>query len=430
MLKILVGLIVSFVLVSCGGEDIYTNSDNAETEYYINGERVDEETYENYTLDNDNSNNTPTTSYYINGEKVDEETYQNYILNNNYDSSYTPTTEDNTLDNSSYTAIKGDEDMCNKLFTYTTTSPEVDLSSPKTKAIHDILLATDPNNGYQLFMRQHKDFMDWINLYDTPLSTAIHETNHGIDSILDMCSPSMKSKYFSLGDIYTTDLNGDTAHYSIVEETIPYKLKSTLRYDIYIEGHKDANGNIFNILLDELNAYTGDAWFQVRFRESGMIKDTQYYNAYGNFGIDGVIDFIIYLEYYLKSARLYYPETYNIIKQQPETLAYIQYILQKAEEVIEVSFPYIIENIDGGSERVFFHSYYGEGTSGKDRLKQAYSSDALMELDNLGISHVDYSYWESTYFSYEYNEGSYTKPTFIKPRRDRVYIKPMKIRSK
>jgi len=402
MLKVSVGLIVSLILVSCGvQEDSYITSDSYETEYYINGERVDEETYENHTLDN------------------------------NYDSSYAPTTEDNTLDNnnSSDTAIKGDEDMCNKLFTYTTTSPEVDLSDSKTKAIHDILLATDPNNGYQLFMRHHKDFMDWIN-HDTSLSTAIHETNHGIDSILDMCNPSMKSKYFSLGDIYITDLNGDTANYSIVEETIPYELKSASRYDTYIEDSKNYNGNRFNILLDEINAYTGDAWFKVRFRESGMKENTQYYSIYGYFQIDGVIDFILYLEYYLKSARLYYPETYNSIKQQPETLAYIQYILQKAEEVIEVSFPYIIENIDGGSESIFFGSYYGEGTSGKDRLKQAYSSDALMELDNLGISHVDYSHWQSTYFSYEYNEASYTKPTFVKPRRDRVYIKPMKIRNK
>lgn len=283
---------------------------------------------------------------------------------------------------------------CIRYFSTELTQNDIDTSNEKVKAIADILEITDPNNGYQLFLRNNKDFMIWIDM-GTSLSTAIHEANHMIDSSLRYnCTPKGKAKYFSLGDIYTTDLIWDkTEHYSIVEESIPSVLKTTSRYDIYILGMKEANGNTFQTLLDELNAYIGDAYFQINFRKSELEKNTNHYNAYGQFQIGGVVNFMVYLEYYLKTARLNYPEAHEHINQQ-NTIDYIQYLWSMAEEILIKSYPYLMENRN--SKYIFFT--LDEKASGLEHLKVAYSDEVLLELDSLGISHRDYDFWQSTYF--------------------------------
>jgi hypothetical protein len=298
-------------------------------------------------------------------------------------------------------------------------SISVDLSHPTVKSIHDLLQEVDNKHGYQLFMRHHNEFLRWIDI-GAPLSTAIHETNHAIDSLLRLCEPNGNAKYYFFGEVHLSDLDWtDTTNYSIVEETIPTALKSAFRYETYITGSKEMNGNTFQILLDELNAYTGDAWFQINFAASGKTTaTTQYYSAYGTFQIDGMIDFMLYLEYFLKSARLNYPDAYATIVDQPQTLAYINYIWQKAEEALEAAYPYIIA--DRGAQSIFFASHYGEGTSGLDRLKATYSDDALAQLDALGIAHKSYSYWSNTYFAFNYN-GYSTQYILAKIRKDTPY---------
>jgi len=289
--------------------------------------------------------------------------------------------------------------MCSELISENSSLIGIDLSNPKVKEIHDILKESDINNGYQIFLRKNATFMSWINNNST-LSTAIHETNHAIDGKIEYCNPNDIAKYFSLGHIYITDLKyDDTKHYSIVEETIPEKLKIGSRYELYIEGTKKASANRFNVLLDELNAYTGDAWFQVNFRRSGLPKESKYYTT-SQFQIDGVIDFMIYLEYYLKSARLNYPDTYNKIISQPNTIKYIQYIWIKAEEVIEASYIYITDN--KYSKYIFFKKNLLE-LSARDKLKEIYLDDAISELDLIEIEHTNYNHWQKRYFNYDFS---------------------------
>jgi len=278
------------------------------------------------------------------------------------------------------------------------TKDDIDLSKPRNRSINDALEIADSKNAYQLFLRNNDDFMVWIDRFDTSLSVATHEANHGIDTKLFSCLPKDKEKYFSLGKIYVTDLSGKTENYSIVEETIPNNLKSIdafSRYQIYIQNSKKYTGNKFNVLLDELNAYVGDTWFQVNFKESELNEKSSNYHAYNIFQVDGVANFMVYLEYYLKSARINHPHTYEEVNKKL-TVEYIQYIWSKAEEVLIASYPYIVT--DSGTKSIFFSSLEGTA-SALEHLKIAYSSDALLELDKLGISHLQYDTWNSTFFS-------------------------------
>ena len=136
-----------------------------------------------------------------------------------------------------------------------------------------------------------------------------------------------------------------------------------------------------------------DPKFQINFRKSELEKNTNHYNAYGQFQIGGVVNFMVYLEYYLKTARLNYPEAHEHINQQ-NTIDYIQYLWSMAEEILIKSYPYLMENRN--SKYIFFT--LDEKASGLEHLKVAYSDEVLLELDSLGISHRDYDFWQSTYF--------------------------------
>ncbi len=272
---------------------------------------------------------------------------------------------------------------------------KLDLSDTRVKEIHDALKKADPVHAYQVLIRSPDDFMQWINM-NTTLSGAVHETNHEIDSDLSVCSPFLKSKYLSVGNLYPIDLEfGDTAHYSIVEETIAPSLKNSSRYEMYIEGTKDYNGNDLRMLLDELNAYAGDAWFQMQFQNSGLPGETDYYKT-SQFQLDGVVNFMVYLQYYLKSARLNYPDTYQFIQTNQTVLGFLQHLWTNAEELLNEAYPLIMSSVP--TQYIFFTS---DEATGLDHLKAAYSDDLLAELDKLDIVHFPASVWENTYFSYD-----------------------------
>ena len=270
----------------------------------------------------------------------------------------------------------------------------LDLSELYTKEIHNILLESDPDNAYQVFIRHPDVFMEWLDI-GIALPGAVHETNHRIDGDLMACPPNGIEKYLFLGQIYVTELKGsDTKNYGIVEETINPYLKKAHRYDTYIERSKSVSGNRFDILLDEFTAYTGDSWFQLMFYQSGLPSESEYYRM-SQFQIDGTVNFMVYLECYLKSSRLNYPETYSNIQSQEATIDYIQILWSKAEELLQKSYPVIIS--DTSSESIFF----SREASGLDHLKEAYSDNLLMELDLLGITHLNYSEWQNSYFIHE-----------------------------
>ncbi len=269
----------------------------------------------------------------------------------------------------------------------------LDLTDERTKEIHDILLTVDPLHGYEVFIQAPDDFMFWLNDLNTSLTTAVHETNHYVNGY-DCFSSDYT--YLLLGNGYLSNLEfDDTMHISIVEETIPDYLKEAIRYDIYIVDSKSANGNDLRILLDELSAYAGDAWFQIQFQESGLPAETEYYRL-NQFQIDGVVNFMVYLQYYLKSTRLNYPDKYELIKSQYNTMGYIQWLWIKAEDIVREAYPFLIS--DFSVEYIFFDM--AGDASGLGHLKEAYSDDLLFELDNLGIRHLPADAWNDTYFTH------------------------------
>lgn len=271
----------------------------------------------------------------------------------------------------------------------------MDLSKANYQHIHDVLQTSDPVHAYQVFIRSPDIFMNWINLGAT-LSSSVHEANHQIDFKMETCTYPFESKYLFMGTAYPSGLKfGDTAHYSIVEETIDPALKNSSRYEIYIEGHKDAKGNDFTVLLDELNAYVGDSWFQIQFQNSGLPKENDVYKT-DQFQVDGVINFMVFLQYYLKSARLNHEDTYQAIRTNSSVLSHIQRLWSSAESILKDAYPLILS--DWSSTYIFFS--WDEAT-GLDYLKAAYSEDLLSELKRLNIYYLPESVWKDTYYSYD-----------------------------
>jgi hypothetical protein len=269
----------------------------------------------------------------------------------------------------------------------------VDLSDPTRKYIHDALESIDYDHAYQIFLQSPNNLMIWIydkeNIDMGMLAGAVHEANHMLNSNLSFSSTSeYQSKYFFLGDIYTTGLNFEnTVNYSIVEETIPQDLKSHNRYKTYIEGSKDVNGNNFSVILDEFTAYLGGALFEYRYFISDrmeVLPSNQTRTSDSNPA--GTVNFMVYLQCYLKSARANYTDAYNSIKTQRSTLRYIETLWSAAERMLVELHPYTIEN----KTRIKFAIPI-------DYFKAAFSKDLLEELDLLGIPHMHYSDWSQTY---------------------------------
>lgn len=284
----------------------------------------------------------------------------------------------------------------------------VNLSDPDVKSVHDALQTADPVHAYPIFVRDATGFMEWIDMGVT-LTTAVHETNHGLDGDLTYCG-DYKTKYLFLGSVFRTDFDifTDTANYSIVEETIDPALKECDRYDLYIEGSKPYNGNDFTVLLDELTAYTGDGWFQLKYSESGLPAETGTYKM-PQFQIDGVVNFMVYLEYYLKSSRLNYPGTYSAIVDSSEMRGYVQYVWTRAEKLLIESYRVIMA--DYAARYIFFEA---DAADGLDHLKAAYSAELLNELDRLDIRHLTESAWMDNYYTYGKRKGGSGKQMILR----------------
>lgn len=270
------------------------------------------------------------------------------------------------------------------------TAPPIDFDDQEQRELYEFLRRVDPEHGLQLFLCDPQDVSFWLDM-DADMSTVLHETNHFFDASLSWeLPPSGPFKYFLLGQVFTTTLNGQTQNYSIVGETLPESLKTTMRYETYIEESRQVSGNRFEILLDELNAYTGDAYFQLQYMKNRVATPL----PLGQFQIDGMVNFMVYLQYYLHTARLNYPGTYGFISGAPEVTAYIQYVWSLAEEILDEAYIYLATE----QPEHFFDTFFG--ASGLDHLRVAYSSEALAELDLLGIEHVADEHWQESYYAY------------------------------
>ena len=266
----------------------------------------------------------------------------------------------------------------------------------------DIQLALEvasATHAHQLFLRNKEEFMSWVK-DGHELSIATHETNHSFNKKLAWCNGSDSPNYFLNGNYYDIGYNlFHTAHYSIVEQTIPEHLKQRSRYQYYIEGLKGANGNKFHLLLDELVAYIGDGGFQLDYIKSGQNLYPGSFRPFSTLQVDGAVDMMLYVQYYLKSARLNYPESYVTIDNE-ETIAALQALWHEAEAMLTRAYPYLVEQKVAGEISIFFDNQNGN-LSALDILKAVYSDDALFELDELNIQHSDYNDWQSSYLSFD-----------------------------
>jgi hypothetical protein len=268
-----------------------------------------------------------------------------------------------------------------------------DFGDAKKQAMYDTLNAVDAGHSASLFLRASDDMLLWLTddeLRDPgALPTAIHEANHMLNQYLTECDADARSTYYFMGDVHTTGLKWlETEHYHIVEETIADTLKSAPRYQLYIEGLKAFN-NDFSVLIDELTAYIGGGVIQEKFINSSHVpalEGNTTSKSYGG-GADGTVNFMVFVQYYLKSARLNHPTTYARI-QDAATLEYVQVLWTAAEAMLADTYLLTTDNRPGP---------YGLKVD-IDYLRAAYSDDLLGELDRLGIRHLEASAWNSSYF--------------------------------
>ncbi|MGV8805408.1 MAG: hypothetical protein ACWA6Y_10655 [Polaromonas sp.] len=260
------------------------------------------------------------------------------------------------------------------------------------QAVSDILLAVDPAHSYAEFARLPATFMWWLRGSSAvdmlSLGAAVHETNHRIDSTLrSICNTDGLARFFANNQVYVTDLNRNDrlANYSIVGEAYPAALKSSrsLRYDLYITSSASSSGNDLSILLDELNAYTGGANLEVKLYSSPTYA---YLTTRADSDIGGMADFMLFLQAYLKAARLNYPTSYAKLETQARTKAFMQFAWTRAETVLAAAYPYSTAAKASNPARVPL-----------DVINAVYSAEFLQELDRLGITHKNSADWAATY---------------------------------
>jgi len=277
---------------------------------------------------------------------------------------------------------------CPRLASETDSIAALDLSNASVKTINDFLVSVDPNHAYKVFVRAPGDFVNWIanaggTVDISTVGLATHETLHKVDSALRACAPVLTAKYQFFGTQLVTGLQpGTTSNYSIVDETIPAALKAAARYSTYVGSASQSNGNDFSVLLDELAAYTGAGYTEVQMLAQDKAATT-ITSFDGNVG--GMVNFMVYLQYYLQSARLNHTTQYNAIKNDAATVTAIQAIWSRAEQVLQSAYPYT----RSGTPKLVVDSAY---------FNAAYSSSLLAELDAIGVTtHRTAASWSGTY---------------------------------
>lgn len=278
---------------------------------------------------------------------------------------------------------------CPRLTSESASIAALDLSNANIKALNDYLPAVDSAHAYKVFIRRPADFVNWVvagggtvNIDSIGLST--HETLHMVDTALAACAPAGTAKYLFMGTVVATDLQaGMTDNYGIVDETLDAALKTGLRYNTYIVAAPTHPGNDFRVLLDELAAYTGGAYTEVQMIAQGKAAgDTRSLDV----NLGGMVQFMVYLENYLKAARLNHPATYATIKNSTTTISAIQTIWTQAEQVLQKAYP---STKAGAAPQLTVDASY---------FSAAYSAALLSELNAIGVtSHATAASWSGTY---------------------------------
>jgi len=262
----------------------------------------------------------------------------------------------------------------------------------------DVLFAADQNSGYPLFARL-PDYMNyWVNTQSAvtgnSISIGVHETTHFFDDAISrVCSSDLLRRYYLLGNVYVSNLPviTDTSKYNIVSEIYPENLKDLTvgsSYNIYIIKNGSNPSDGFNVVLDELTAYTNGTQVEVNVTANASysyLSPIAGSNVLGS-NPSGVAYFMSYTVAYLLAARLNHPTTYASLQGQAATLAYLQTLWTAAEQQLARAYPY---------------STTATGSYGfmvpLPALAWTYSPEQLLELDMLGIKHASTTAWNATY---------------------------------
>lgn len=279
---------------------------------------------------------------------------------------------------------------CSRIQAPSVTAPQIE--GADMQATSDVVASTDGTHSYAEFARLPGEFMYWVRASGqsvdlSTLGTAVHESNHAIDNALRFtCSTDGLARYFADDVVHVTGLlPGATTNYGIASETYPAALKTSraARYDLYITQNGAVPGDDFSVMLDELNAYSGAANFEVKLLTN---PSNAYLAVDGDLNLGGMVDFMLFTQSYLKAARLNHPASYSAIQSQAQTLSFLQFAWTRAEQILVAAYPVTTAAGSGGGQIVPV-----------DALQAIYSAEFLAELDVLGITHKTAADFSSTY---------------------------------
>lgn len=275
---------------------------------------------------------------------------------------------------------------CPRLTDETAAKAALDLSNPNIKLLNELLPRYDPDHAYKVFLRRPADFVNWIangnsgKVDVVGVGLATHETLHMVDTALRDCAPANTYKTLQFGTIYVTGVvPGTTANMSIVDAVLDPTLKEGTRYTTYIQ--TVTAGNDLAVLLDEFSAYAGAAHgdFEMLARAAAGTPSAKL-----DLNLGGTVNFMVFLQAYLKSAQVNAPATYDSIRNNPQTVALIQTLWNRAEADLTESFIFTLNSAPGLTVDLAY-------------VKAAYSADLLAQLDALGIKHATAATWSATY---------------------------------
>jgi len=257
-------------------------------------------------------------------------------------------------------------------------SPAWRPKAPDEAALNDLLKRAPSAQITRLLDMAGDEIMWWMrSLGETTMSsvpTAFHEANHVVDFQLSACNANLATYVFA-GQTYVTDLaRGSTPPYTIAADKIPaaFKARPVGRYQPYFVRNKPMPGNDFTTLVDEFNAYVAAAQLEIDFAATPLYRELP-----GTFdgNIGGIVDFMLYIECYLKVVGERDPQAYLRIKQSPLFVAHLQRLWSDGESILKSAQPYSAKQ--GGMFQI-----------DQEILDTVYSEAYISELDKLSVNHL------------------------------------------
>ncbi|MEI8363689.1 MAG: hypothetical protein WCG35_10800 [Betaproteobacteria bacterium] len=215
--------------------------------------------------------------------------------------------------------------------------------------IDKLLSEIDPSHSGQILRIAPDELMWWIAFMNNDVNffsigVAVHETNHSINRILTNCSNLGGASYFFANNIYYTSIRpSSTPSYGNATKVISKDIILSLdpmRFKFYLMGIGNTPQAGFDVLLDELVAYTGAAAFEEKMLADPnlnnlIVKDDYSYDV----NIGGMVEFILFFEAYLKFIRINDEVLYNRILSDRQLRTLLAKIVVSAEStLVKVSF--------------------------------------------------------------------------------------------